>query len=101
MGKSQRRKGYRGENQLVNYFKQYNLNAVRIPLSGSTEFQKGDVIVEDFICEVKLRKDGFREIYKWLEGNDILFIKADRKPYLVVMPVDLLRDMLLTIKRGE
>lgn len=98
MGKSQRRKGYRGENQLVNYFKQYNLNAVRIPLSGSTEFQKGDVVVEDFICEVKLRKDGFREIYKWLENADVLFLKADRKEYLAVVRVDLLKDLLITIK---
>jgi Holliday junction resolvase len=98
MGKSQRRKGYRGENQLVNYFKQYNLTVKRIPLSGATDYKKGDIELEGYTGEVKLRKDGFKEIYKWLENADILFLKADRKEYLAVVRVDLLKDLLITIK---
>jgi hypothetical protein len=101
VGKSQRRKGYRGENQLVNYFKQYNLTVKRIPLSGATEYKKGDIEVEGYTGEVKLRKNGFKELYKWLENADILFLKADRKEYLAVMPVGLFKDLLLTLKKEE
>ena len=88
MGKSQKQKGYRGEHKLVKLLKKHGLDAKRIPLSGATEFQKGDILIENYIGEVKWRKDGFKEIYKWLGDNDFLFIKADRKPYLVVMNIE-------------
>jgi len=88
MGKSQRDKGYRGENNFVNLMKDQELHAVRVPLSGATNFQKGDVIVEGYTGEVKLRGNGFKKIYEWLAENDFLVIKADRKPYLVVLPID-------------
>lgn len=94
MGKMQRNKGYRGEHNLVRILKESGIKAKRIPLSGATEFQKGDVQIQDFIAEVKLRKNGFKQIYKWLENSDILFIKADRKPYLAVIPLELLVDLL-------
>ena len=94
MGKSERRKGYRGEYKLVKLLKEYGIDAKRIPLSGATEFQKGDVIVENYIGEVKWRKDGFKEIYKWLGDNDFLFIKADRKPYLVVMDIETFIELI-------
>lgn len=91
MGKSQRDKGYRTENALVNAFKSYSINAKRVPLSGGTEFCKGDLIVplkgQDFRLESKARANGFKQIYDWLEGNDMLAIKADRKETLVVIPL--------------
>ena len=88
MGKSQRQKGYRGEYKLVKLLKKHGLNAKRVPLSGATTFQKGDIMIGEYRAEVKWRKDGFKEIYKWLGDNDFLFIKADRKPYLVVMNIE-------------
>ncbi|MEM4546832.1 MAG: hypothetical protein QW328_08755 [Nitrososphaerota archaeon] len=98
MGKKSRNKGYRGEHELVCLLKRAGINAVRVPLSGATEFAKGDVIVERKVCEVKLRHDGFRELYKWLEEKDWLFLKADRKPYLVVMKID---DLIELLKGGS
>lgn len=90
MGKSQRVKGYRGEYNLVKKLNEANIKALRVPLSGQTEFKKGDIVIEDkYTGEVKWRKEGFKEIYKWLENNDFLFLKADRKPYLVVMKLEL------------
>jgi hypothetical protein len=38
------------------------------------------------IGECKLRKDGFKQIYKWLGDNDFLTIRADRKDRLYVIP---------------
>ena len=89
MGKSQRNKGYRGEYKLVKLLQKAGIPAKRVPLSGATEFAKGDIVIKDrYKAEVKLRKDGFKELYRWLDGNDFLFVKADRKPYLVIMTFD-------------
>lgn len=97
MGKKSRDKGYRGEHELVNLLRKAGIEAVRVPLSGSTDFAKGDVLTCGKVCEVKLRRHGFKEIYKWLVGKDWLFLKADRQPYLVVMNVD---ELLKLVKKG-
>jgi Holliday junction resolvase len=94
MGKAQRDKGYRGEHNLVRLLQQHGIDAKRVPLSGATSFAKGDIIIDDLVAEVKVRKDGFKQIYKWIEGKDLLFIKADRKDYLVVMNVEMLIKLL-------
>jgi Holliday junction resolvase len=88
MGKESRDKGYRGEHNLVNMFKSEDINAVRVPLSGATEFAKGDIILDNNLrCEVKVRKSGFKQIYDWLEDKDLLFVKSDRQEYLCIMPI--------------
>lgn len=84
MGKSQRDKGYRNEREFANL-----INGKRIPLSGACEGFKGDVSGLDLLWEVKVRGDGFKELYKWLEGKDALAVKADRKQWLVVIPLEL------------
>ncbi len=98
MSRKERRKGYRGEHQLVKKLKKAGINAVRVPLSGASEGFKGDVIVEingeKFTAEVKLRKTGFKQLYTWLSGKDILFVKADRKEYLAVLPLETLIKLL-------
>jgi hypothetical protein len=39
----------------------------------------------DLTVEVKARADGFRELYRWLDGRDVLVVKADRQePPIVV-----------------
>jgi hypothetical protein len=39
--------------------------------------------------EVKSRAEGFRELHSWLSGADCLVLKADRRPALCVIPLDL------------
>lgn len=97
MGKRSRSKGYRGEYELVCLLRREGITALRVPLSGSTDFQKGDVIVAGGVGEVKLRRNGFKEIYKWLNDRDWLFLKADRCPYLVVMQL----DKFIKLVKGE
>ncbi|RMD47622.1 MAG: hypothetical protein D6834_00535 [Aquificota bacterium] len=97
MGKMQRRKGYRVENEIVNYLKKHGIPAKRVPLSGSADGFKGDILIDESLkCEVKARKDGFKQIYDWLEGNDYLFLKANRKKVLVVMEIDEFIELLKT-----
>ncbi|WP_370941224.1 hypothetical protein [Bacillus sp. RCC_6_1] len=47
---------------------------------------------------MKARKEGFKTLYNWLEDEcgqpDALAIKADRKPWLVVMPLDTFLKMV-------
>ncbi len=89
MGKMQRDKGYRVEREIVNYLKNNGIPAKRVPLSGASEGFKGDIIIDGSLkAEVKARKDGFKQIYDWLGDNDYLFLKANRKPVLVVMHID-------------
>lgn len=88
-----RRKGYRTEHEIVKKLRGYGINTRRVPLSGGAPFFSGDILIEingkEYKCEVKARKDGFKQIYKWLEERDLLLIKADRKEYLVIIPLDL------------
>jgi len=93
LGKANRQKGYRVEHKIVNMFNQKGLKAIRVPLSGGTQFQKGDIIIGDYddkymIAEVKSRKEGFGTIYKFLGDNDLLIIHTNRKEPLVVMSFD-------------
>ena len=92
-GKKSRDKGYRGERNLVKLLNEAGIEARRIPLSGAT-WMKGDLVIENMKAEVKVRKEGFKRIYDWLSGNDLLFLKADRKDYLVVMRLDLFEKIL-------
>lgn len=142
------RKGYRGENQLVHIFKESGIEAKRVPMSGGTQFAKGDIHISHnggiLRAEVKIRKNAFnllyalidvnkhnmmlvrqdneltlilmrltdfieflcggitlqelqeiepmnfkrglKKVYEYLEGNDILIVKADRREYLVLTP---------------
>ena len=88
-GTSSKRKGNRAERELVRKLREMGLEAHRVPLSGSAEGYPGDVVISsgerELIGEVKRRKEGFKELYRWLEGKDILFLRADRREWLVVM----------------
>jgi hypothetical protein len=61
---------------------------VRVPLSGAVEGFEGDLLLEGKKIEVKARHDGFKELYKWIEGKDLLALKADRRDFLMVMRLD-------------
>tara|TARA_Y200000002_G_C22662313_1_gene656357 strand:+ start:1552 stop:1881 length:330 start_codon:yes stop_codon:yes gene_type:complete len=88
MGKASRDKGYRTENNVRKYAEIHGLKAYRVPLSGGGSI-KGDVVfnngIDELVSEVKCRGNGFKNIYKWLEGNDLLILKADNKEFLAVI----------------
>ena len=47
----------------------------------------------DLCVEVKARADGFRELYSWLDGRDVLIVKADRREPLVVVRLSLAAEI--------
>ncbi|MDD2212182.1 MAG: hypothetical protein PHW39_02865 [Syntrophomonadaceae bacterium] len=92
MGKMQRDKGNRFERSAVNAFKAFNIPAQRVPLSGATEYAKGDIEItlqeKIYRVECKARAAGFKQLYTWIDGNDLLVIKADRQSALVVIDLE-------------
>ena len=88
MGKASRDKGQRREREFAEL-----VGGIRVPLSGAQAGFTNDVILPSGKkVEVKARKDGWKEIYKWIEDEreqpDLLALKADRKQWLVVMTLD-------------
>lgn len=94
-GKSAKRKGYSGEREVVQLLEKFGIEAERVPLSGALKGRlSGDVDCtikgENKKIEVKRRKDGFKELYKFIEqdDSDYIFLRADRKDWLIVMTFD-------------
>jgi hypothetical protein len=83
-GKSPRRKGDSGEREFARL-----VGGRRVPLSGSAGgTYSGDVDWPGVgRGEVKRRKDGFKQLYAWLEGRDFLALRSDRQGWLVVLPL--------------
>lgn len=99
MSKRSRDKGARGERAVVRALQAIGIPARRTaPLQSGYGAQDGDVEAEIFgwkrRIEVKLRAKGFRQIYGWLENADVLIVKADGKPALVILPMDQAKDYL-------
>jgi Holliday junction resolvase len=98
-GRKSRSKGLRGERAIVNMLQERGRAAERVPLSGAAGGRyTGDISVPvlgvDRVMEVKVRANGFKEIYGWLADNYALVVKADRKRPLLVIPLDLAVDVL-------
>lgn len=90
-GLSARKKGYRAEYSITKMLNERGINAKRIPLSGATNYQKGDINVEGHIAEVKARSS--LGVWQWFKDVDFLFLKADYKDTLVVMDFDMFVEM--------
>jgi hypothetical protein len=93
-GRKSRDKGNRAERSLVRALQAAGFGAERVPLSGSAGGRYcGDLTVpilgRDHVVEVKVRATGFSQLYAWLDGRDILVVRADRKEPLVIVPLAL------------
>jgi hypothetical protein len=93
MGKKSRDKGQRREREFAEL-----IGGRRIPLSGAQEGFPNDVEGMGLSWEVKARKDGFKTIYDYVlderEKPDAVALKADRKPWLVVMTLDKFKELM-------
>jgi hypothetical protein len=97
-GRASRDKGNRAERAIVKFLQDRGFAAERVPLSGAAGGSYlGDLTVPildvDRVVEVKVRADGFRELYRWLIDRDILIVRADRSEPLVVLPLKLAAEI--------
>ena len=105
-GRSPRDKGNRAERVIVRLLQEAGLAAERVPLSGAAHGRfSGDISVPllgvDRRVEVKVRADGFREIYKWIDGADLLILRADYRMPLVVMRLPLAIEIARTAEQNK
>tara|TARA_R100000329_G_C7458328_1_gene161451 strand:- start:168 stop:506 length:339 start_codon:yes stop_codon:yes gene_type:complete len=111
MSKMQRDKGIRFELELVKIAEQHELKAKRVPLSGSMQGFKSDVIIHsktgDWSIEAKKRGNGFKFLYDNLEKDDAdaLVVAADRKKPLAILHysdfLDLINGKLIVGQSNE
>ena len=98
MGRMSKRKGDRIEREIVNLLKEADIHAERVPLSGAVGGSfAGDILIEGiYRAEVKARASGggFATIERWKGENDVLFLKRDRQPPVVVMDMALFTVLL-------
>jgi Holliday junction resolvase len=104
-GRASRDKGNRAERAIVRLLQERGFAAERVPLSGAARGRfGGDVSIRllgtDRRVEVKCRRNGFRQLYDWLEGHDFLIVRADRRELLVVIPLKLAAEIAMIAERA-
>jgi Holliday junction resolvase len=113
-GRASRQKGNRAERALVHFLQSHGFAAERVPLSGAARGRfAGDLSVPvlgvDRRVEVKVRGNGFRELYSWLGGLgqdrqrvvDFLIVRADRLEPLVVIPLKLATEIAVAAEKNK
>ena len=105
-GRASRQKGNRAERALVRALQDKGFAAERVPLSGSAGGKYcGDLTVpilgRDHVVEVKVRATGFSQLYAWLDGRDMLVVRADRKEPLVIVPLALAIAIATAAERNK
>jgi Holliday junction resolvase len=103
-GRASRQKGNRAERALVHFLQSHGFAAERVPLSGAARGRfAGDLSVPvlgvDRRVEVKVRANGFRELYSWLGDRDLLIVRADRLEPLVVIPLKLATEIAVAAEK--
>jgi len=105
-GRASREKGNRTERAIVRLLQQRGFAAERVPLSGAARGRfGGDISVpalgRDLRGEAKCRGNGFNRLYDWLGGHDFLVIRADLKPLLVVVKLELAAEIVMAAERAK
>jgi hypothetical protein len=105
-GRASRDKGARIERALVHALQDTGFAAERVPLSGAARGRfGGDLSVRllgiDRRVEVKARANGFRQLYEWLDGADMLIVRGDRCQPLVVLPLKLATEIASAAERSK
>jgi hypothetical protein len=93
-GRRSRAKGARTESAIVRLLQGQGIWAEKI----SGMYKPGPdlrvpLLAVDRAVEVKCRAAGFRQLYDWLNGRDVLIVKADRREPLVVVRLSLAAEI--------
>ncbi len=89
MGLKSQQKGKRGEREVVALARQHGLTAERTWQTAQAidpTLRRCDVLVAGHKAQVKVAANGFKSLYEVLEGVELAFLRADRSPWLVLLP---------------
>ncbi len=107
--RGRRARGQQPERELVALFQKWGLEARRVPLPRAPEEAdpgpgepEGDAdaykIGRDppLVGECKVQRDGFKQLYAWLEGDgaDYLALRAEHAEWVFVLPERVMRALL-------
>ena len=100
MGKFSRDKGALFEREVVTLARTYDLKAQRVPLSGATEYARGDVEITPawddapLVFELKRRRELPGWLLEALGDNHGLILRADRHEAVAIVPLRTLLGMM-------
>lgn len=101
MGAHSKRKGKRAEVEVVALARAAGLPSVRTwhtaQATDPTE-RRCDVLIAGRHAQVKVAADGFRVLYVALEGVEMAFLRADRRPWLAMLPAE---SLFALLERGD
>jgi hypothetical protein len=105
-GRASRAKGNRVERQIVRLLQDHGFAADRVPLSGAACGRfGGDISVPllgvDRRVQVKCRGEGFRRLYAWLDGADLLIVGDDPSEPLVGLPLRFAADIAAPAEKSR
>jgi hypothetical protein len=105
-GRAPRQKGSRVERQLADLLQRAGIAGERVPPIGLVGGKfRGDISIPllgvDRCCEVKARGGGFGLLYRWLDGRDLLIVRADRREPLVILPLRFAIEIAQAAERGK
>ena len=111
MTRRNKQRGYELEKEAQDFWRDLGVECQRVLGSGAYKNYSadlaGDLRLNGLLVECKRRKDGFRELYKWLSQDDadLLIVRADRKHRIYVIPESLMvrfaTDMGWRNEQGE
>jgi len=90
MSRKSRDRGNQVERAIVAALIEHGFAAERVPLSDAARGRFGGDVSVPFLgidrrVEVKARRDGFAELYRWLGDHDFLIVKRDSSEPLIVL----------------
>ena len=101
-GLKSRRKGCRFELALTRLLQDAGLGAEKISRTG---YSGADLTVPilgaDRTVGAKARATGFSRLYDWLDGRDVLVVRADRREPLVILPLRLAVEIAAMAERQK
>jgi hypothetical protein len=102
MSNRSRRKGAREELALVRRLQNAGFAAEKDSRTGYTGHDlTAPLLGVDRRVEVKVRGNGFNQLYDWLTGRDLLIVKADRREPLVVVPLRLAAEIAAVAEKKK
>jgi len=104
MGRKSRQKGKRGEREIVALARAAGLPAKRTwhtSQDADPLIRCCDVMICGHRAQVRVRAEGFKAVYDALTGVEIAFVRADRQPWLAVLPAEGFLALLAKSSTGE